>query len=100
MIKPDVLVTVRFLPSSEGGLKGPTPSNYFGAMMEYGGGLWDCRLLLGTVGAISPGQTVSVPIKFVSPKHVRPPLQVGDTFRLRGSRVIAEGTLAAIYDSK
>ena len=97
MVTPDALATIHFFPTEEGGRCEATPANYFGTILEYEGEFWDCRLLLEDVGSISPGQTVTVPIRFLSPGVIKPLLRVGGRFRVREMRTIADGTIERIY---
>jgi hypothetical protein len=98
MLLPDILATVRFLSTDEGGRHGPITAPHLGMIMEYGGELWESRLLLHDLGTISPGETAIIPIKFLSPELVKPLLRAGDHFRLREARWIAEGVIDKIYD--
>jgi hypothetical protein len=68
--------------------------------MEYQGRYYDCRLLLGELPPIAPGQRVMVPIKLLRPELVEPPLKAGDRFRLHEQGVIAEGTVATSGEVK
>ncbi len=95
-LTPDIFATVRFLPSDHGGRQAPIMSSTFGCIFEHGDEANDCRLLLEGKGDIWPGQQVSVPIKFLYFKSVRPRLQVGDHFRLSEGKVIAYGTVDEI----
>lgn len=90
---PDLIATVKLYPTGDGGRQGPTPSNFLGCIFEFEGGLFECRLLLTDIGSLAPGQQARVPIKLLSPDLLRGKLHRGDTFRLRESRPIGEGTI-------
>ncbi|TKS57780.1 MAG: hypothetical protein EWM72_03452 [Nitrospira sp.] len=89
----DLIAKVRFFPSSEGGRRGPTTSGRFGCILEFDGGFHECRLLLGEVGPLWPGQEAVVAIKFLYPDLAKPRLKGGDKFYLREDRRIAEGNV-------
>jgi hypothetical protein len=63
-IKPDIVASLRFYTTSEGGRKGPTPPDKLGCPFEFQGELFDCRLLLDEIGPFEPGVTATVPISF------------------------------------
>lgn len=92
-IKPEIIATVRFLNTDEGGRKGPTPDKSFGCLFSFGEENFDCRLDLSKTGPIEPGQKVSVPIKFLFPEYVKELLKPGSRFYLRELRKIAEGEI-------
>lgn len=98
MKKPtsDIIVEVGFYATNEGGRETVTPRDKFGCLFEFDGRIFDCRLLLDNVGSIAPGQTVRVPIKFLSPFSLKHKLHVGDKFRLREARDIAEGHVCEV----
>jgi hypothetical protein len=61
---------------------------------------YECRLLLDDVGSVDPGEQATIPIKFLRPDLIKPQLQIGDQFKLRESRVIAEGSIEDISISE
>lgn len=95
-MSPEILARVTFLRTEEGGRKGPTPSNFFGCPFLMDEQMNDCRLVLTDVGAISPGQTVEVPIAFLVPKLVVDRLKVGRKFKLWEMGIIAEGEILKV----
>jgi hypothetical protein len=78
-----VRAQVRLLPREEGGRKGPTPPNQFGCVAEINGELFDCRLQFEQGQTVSPGDTATVSIAFLSPDLVQPMLKIGDEFNLQ-----------------
>lgn len=94
MIRPDVIVNLRLY--SEGGRQSATPSDYLGCIFEYEGENFECRLLLEDVGPLLPGGQALVPIKFLRPDLIKERLRVGNHFRLREARIIAEGVIESI----
>lgn len=97
MITPDILVSLRFLTTAEGGRSQPTPSESLSPILEYGTEFFACRLLLQGIGSIAPGGTASVPIKLLRPDLVKGRMRVGERVRLRELATIAEGTIEQIY---
>jgi hypothetical protein len=93
---PDIVASVRFYPTSEGGRRVPTPINLFRCPLEFEGEKFDCGLHLDKVGSLAPGATASVPITIVFPKLVKPRLKVGSRFTLWEMGTIAEGVVDQI----
>jgi hypothetical protein len=89
--RPDIIATVRFLTTEAGGRKGPTPASVFRCMLRFEGHLFDSVLLLHEVGALAPGTTAKVPVRFLFPELIKSRLAPGDRFHLWESREIAEG---------
>jgi hypothetical protein len=96
-ITSDILATVHFYTSDEGGRQTPTPSDKLNCILEFEGEYFDCRLLLNETGPLLPGQEASVPIKFLYPDLIKPKLKLGDKFRLRESKTIAEGVVDKLF---
>jgi hypothetical protein len=96
MTEADIVARVSLLETSQGGRVGPTPSSYFGCLALLRTGEYrDCRLLLASVGSLSPGQAADVPIKFLDPE-VMTRLRPGDSFVLWESRAIGQAEVLAI----
>ena len=94
-IKPDIIATVFFYKTEDGGRQSPTPSNFFNCPLLINNNYYDCRLLLTNIGKIFPGDTVRVPIKFVLPKVIRE-LRIGDTFYIWELGIKGEGKVEEI----
>lgn len=92
----DIVAEIRFFPENEGGRKSSTPATFFGCPMVIGNKKFDCRILLSEIGPVNPGDTVTVPIKFLDTKSVLKLLNVGDSFKLWEISVIAEGKILRI----
>jgi hypothetical protein len=93
----DILARVRFLPTAEGGRKGPTPPNRLGLGFHFDGALYDSFLLLHDIGSISPGDEVVVPMMFLFSKAILLPiLKKGTKFKLWEGKDIAEGEVIEI----
>ena len=95
-IKPDIIVSLRFYTTAEGGRKGPLPPEKFGCPFEFQGELFDCRLLLEATGALTPGAKATVPVIFLRPDLIKARLQVGSRFTLWEMGTIAEGVVKEI----
>lgn len=95
-IKPDIVASLRFISTDEGGRKSPIVAPQFACTFKHDGEANDCRLLLEEKGDVWPGQQLSVAIKFLYPDLVRPRLRVGDHFQLLEGKVIAQGTIEAV----
>lgn len=99
-MEADVLVEVGLFNPHEGGRSGPTPDESFGCIFVFGSKCFDGRLLLGGFGALRPGQTARVPVKFLCPADVAPHLHVGASFDLRDFRVFGRGVVLETYFDK
>lgn len=92
-LTPDIIATVYFYPSTEGGRQGSTPPDELSCVFDLEGECFDCRLLLGEIGSLSPGQEASVGIKFLYWDLAKPKLKPGLRFHLREGKVVAEGAI-------
>ena len=91
-IKPDLIADVTLYPTSQGGLKGPTPTEWFGCpcmVDEDGSRGWDCRLLLDG-RSMSPGETRRVGISFLSGEKAAQLFRIARKFYLWEMRIIGE----------
>ena len=94
--KPDIVAELTFLPTAEGGRKGPTPPDFFGCPFGFGGEYFDVRFDLSEIGSIAPGASVRAPAKFLNPKLIKDRLSVGSEFILWEGRVIGRGRVLEI----
>lgn len=95
-LKPDIIATITFVMTQQGGRKSPIMHEAFGCIFEHAGQTNDCRLLVAGMGDIWPGQKVTVPIVFLCPDLVLPRIKVGDVFTLREAKTIAHGIIDEI----
>lgn len=95
-ISPDIIAIVELYPTEEGGRNSPTPPHQFRCIFVLGDENYDCLLSLGKTGALYPGHTYEIPIKFLRPDLIVESLTVGRKFYLRDLRLIAEGEVTAI----
>jgi len=96
MKKPDILTTVRFYKPEEGGRKIATPEKFFKCPFKFENEMFDCKLLLDGIGSISPGETRTIPIKFLYPDLIKGRLSKGANFYLWDGRIIAKGVIEEI----
>jgi len=97
MIKPDVLLDIKFYTTDAGGRTLPTASNFYGCVFEFQGKNHDGRLLLENIGSIYPGDSKkSVPLKFLDPDSILKDLTVGSILKIREGRYIGEAVVAQI----
>lgn len=85
-----------FYRTEDGGREGPTPSDKFGCLFELNGEYFDCRLLLQGLGSLSPGQSATVPIKFLNSDLLKHRLSVTQSFHLWDGKIIADGEIQEI----
>lgn len=95
-IKPDIIVSLQFYTTAEGGRKEPLPPEKFGCPFEFQGELFDCRLLLEETGCLTPGTQATVPVIFLRPDLIKARLKVGSRFTLWEMGTIAEGVVKKI----
>lgn len=94
------IVEVAMLTTEDGGRRGPTPPHQFGCIFQVEDDYFDCRIDLSTSGALTPGQTATVPIAFLHPDDVVPRLSVGTRCTLREARVIAHAVVRKVCTQK
>lgn len=91
-----ILAEVHLFTTENGGRDSPTPAKLFGCPAEIEGELFDCRLILGESECLVPGDTVALPIEFLSPDIVLQMLRVGDEFQLWELRYIGTAKVLAL----
>jgi hypothetical protein len=88
--KPDIIAKIYFYKTEEGGRKGPVSVELFHCPSEINGEKFDCGLEIGKNRTVAPGDTITVPVYFLSPKIVRPMLTARSQFKLWDGRFIAD----------
>ena len=88
--KPDIIAKIHFYKTEENGRKGPITVNIFRCPAEINGDKFDCAVIIGENKSITPGDTVTIPVAFLSSKIVRPMLKVGSRFTLWSLGTIAD----------
>lgn len=96
---PNITAMVSFLPTAEGGRKGPTPPDIFGCPVSICGEFFDMRMDLSAVGSLSPGTSAEVPIRFLRAHLVMPLLHAGDTFTMWERKTIGTGKALQIHET-
>jgi len=91
--QPDIIASIRFYPTEQGGRKGSTPPVIFRCPLEFEGEKYDCALHLEKSGPLAPGMTATVPITLLFPGLIKPRLKVGSRFTLWERGTIAEGVV-------
>ena|SRR5579871_1377292 len=94
--QPDIIASVRFYPTEQGGRKGPTPPHIFRCPLEFEGEKFDCGLHLDETGSLAPGMSAKVPITLLFPALLKPRLKVGSRFTLWEGRTIADGVVEKV----
>jgi hypothetical protein len=94
--RADIVSTLRFYKTENGGRKGPTPRDKFQCIINVDEHNFDVRMYLDEIGGIWPGQTAQVPMRFLSPALAGPYCSVGTRFLLREGKVIGEGTIEQV----
>jgi len=98
MIKPDVLLDVKFFTTEEGGRYLPTSKDFYGCIFEFEGVNYEGRLLLGDIGSIYPGDfKKSVPLKFLNSENILDKLTVGSILKIREGKYIGKAEVSKIF---
>ena len=95
-----VVAEIHFIPTAEGGKKLQLTRSLFGCPLNLNGDYFDMRIDLSEVGIVSPGDTVRVPMAFLSPELILPRLRVGSEFTLWEGRTVARGRVTEISPPK
>jgi hypothetical protein len=93
---PDIIASVRFYSTEEGGRHVATPAKLFKCPLEFEGEKFDCGLHLEQSGPLAPGSKATIPITLLFPDLIKPRLKVGSHFTLWEMRTIAEGVVEQI----
>src|SRR5437762_2736828 len=91
--RPDIIASLHFFGTDEGGRNGPTPPKIFRCPLEFDGEKFDCVLHLEETGPLSPGSKATLPITFLFPELIKPRLRIGNEFTLWEMRTIADGVV-------
>ena len=87
--KPDIIAKIYFYKTEEGGIKNCLSGN-IRYPSEINGEKFDCGFNVEEHRSITPGDTIIVPISFLSPQIVMPMLKIGSKFKLWNTRFIAD----------
>lgn len=91
----DIIASVHFFSSAEGGRQ-TVITRDLNCSMIIDDLSFVVRLYFDAKRSVSPGQTITVPVKFLSPSLAMQHCTVGKNFKLREMRMTAEGTILSI----
>ena len=92
---PDIIISVRFFTTSEGGRLRDVQGEYYRCPLLVDGEAFECRLLL--YGRhLELGTTYEVPVKFLSREYALPMLYVGKEVLLWEFKVVANAHVTNI----
>lgn len=92
---PDIIISVRFLTTSEGGRKTPIQGQFYSCPLFIGDEGFDCRLLLDG-RRLDLGENYEVPVKFLYRDKALPKMRSGAEVYLWEGRSIAKGQIVQI----
>jgi hypothetical protein len=95
-VKPHIVATIDFITTT-----GQRSRAEWRCLLEFQGEHYGCALILDEIDRLGLGGTEGVPIEFLPPEAIRPPLQAGSRFTLWekrriGRRRIADGVVERI----
>ena len=94
--KPDITAKIYFYKKEDGGPKNRLVEKIH-CPSEINGEKFDCFVEIGKNKSVVAGDTIIVPVSFLSPKIVLPMLKVGSKFKLwDNKRFIADCTVEEI----
>ena len=96
-ITEDALAFVIFFPSENGGRKGPTPREYFKCIITIDNINFDVRLNLIESGAIWPGSSTKVLVKFLDITVAKKHFKIGSEFLMREVTIFGYGNILECY---
>ncbi|ULR88299.1 hypothetical protein [Comamonas sp. B21-038] len=97
-MKPDIIISVRFLHTSEGGRETPVQGQFYSCPLFVDGEGFDCRLLLGG-RRLELGECYEVPVKFLYRDKALPKMKPGTPVHLWEGRNIADAQVVQIFES-
>jgi hypothetical protein len=89
----DIIATVVFFPTENGGRRYATPDDHFNCMAQIDNEVFDVRLILDEHGPIYPGGGGRVPVRFLYPERAKAFFPAGARFLLRELEPIGEGVV-------
>jgi hypothetical protein len=96
-MKPDAIIRIRFMTTTEGGRQGPIVigEKPYGCPLFVEGEAFDCRLLV-TAKTLQLGDTYELPVKFLNPDLALPKLSRGKSVKLWEGKDIATGEVVRL----
>lgn len=98
-MKPDIIISVRFLLTSEGGRETPVQGKSYSCPLFIAGEGFDCRLLLDGK-SLDLGVVYDVPVKFLYREKALAKVKIGKDIQLWEGRRIAQGQVTKIFDEQ
>jgi hypothetical protein len=96
-MKPDIIISVRFMPTSEGGRETPVQGQFYSCPLFIDGEGFDCRLLLDG-RCLDLGASYDVPVKFLYRDKALPKMKPGAEVHLWEGRNIAQGQVIQVFE--
>ena len=96
-MKPDVIISVRFLAPSEGGRSTAVEGQFYACPLFVDNEGFDCRLMLEGQ-RLELGSTYEVPVKFLYRELALPKMSVGKEVLLWEGRNVAKGQVVKIIE--
>lgn len=96
-MKPDAVIEVRFLTTSEGGRNSSLVGQFYACPLIIDNKGFDCRLLLKGQ-CLELGSLYEVPVTFLYRESALPMLSVGTEVLLWEGRVVAKGRVVKFVD--
>jgi hypothetical protein len=93
---PDAIVDIELLSPHDGGRHTSIAADSYGCPIRFEDEYFDCRMDMSGVGALSPGGSARVPVKFLNPHLIVPRLQPGSKFTLWEGKTIGQGKVVAV----
>lgn len=91
----DAVVSVRFLPSAEGGRRSEIVGQLYACPLFVAGRAFECRLLLQEGRAVL-GESYELPVAFLCPEEALAVANVGDDVSLWEGKTIARGRILRV----
>jgi len=95
MVQPDIIISVRFLLSAEGGRSGDVVGKIYSCPLYVAGRAFDCRLLLEGGRAIL-GENYEIPVAFLFPEEALVVAKPGADMSLWEGRTVARGRILRV----
>ena len=94
----DIIISVRFLTTSEGGRATPVQGRFYSCPLFIDGEGFDCRLLLDDQ-ILDFGVRSEVPVRFLYRDKAMPRMELGAQVHLWEGRNVAEGKIIQVFES-
>jgi len=92
----NILATISFIRTEDGGRNGPLPSGRIGYILEVSGQSFSCWLLNPKGIPVEPGGAAQLEMVLAAPELALPLLKEGRRFELKDHRKVATGIIDKI----